>query len=180
MARLILLGAPSAFGQVVVSGVVSAASWASPVAAGSVVAIFGSQLANITASASGYPLPTNIRGTSVTVNGVAAPLYFVSPGQINAQMPSSIYSPVTGAISASLIVTSPIGTSPATQVAVTDSVPGVFTADATGCGQAAVLNVTPAGTVSLNSLLAHHETFTLYRGLRGIRCVQERRASQGG
>ena len=33
----------------------------------------------------------------------------------------------------------------------TDSVPGVFTADATGCGQAAVLNINPAGTVSLNS-----------------------------
>ena len=133
------------------SGVVSAASWASPVAAGSVVAIFGSQLANVTASASGYPLPTNIKGTSVTVNGVAAPLYFVSPGQINAQMPSSIYSPVTGAISASLRVTSPVGASPAMQVSVTDSVPGVFTSDATGCGGAAVLNVNPAGTVTVNS-----------------------------
>ena len=90
MAGLIFLGAPSAFGQVAVNGVVSAASWASPVAAGSVVAIFGTQLASVTASSSGYPLPTNIQGTSVTVNGVSAPLYFVSSGQINAQMPSSI------------------------------------------------------------------------------------------
>jgi uncharacterized protein (TIGR03437 family) len=33
------------------------------------------------------PLPTNLNGASVIVGGVLAPLYFVSPGQINAQIP---------------------------------------------------------------------------------------------
>jgi len=33
------------------------------------------------------PLPSLHAGVSATVNGVAAPLYYVSPGQINLQVP---------------------------------------------------------------------------------------------
>jgi uncharacterized protein (TIGR03437 family) len=33
------------------------------------------------------PLPLDIGGASATVNGVSAPLYYVSPGQINVQVP---------------------------------------------------------------------------------------------
>ena len=33
------------------------------------------------------PLPLDIAGVSATVNGVSAPLYYVSPGQINVQVP---------------------------------------------------------------------------------------------
>ena len=38
---------------------------------------------------SGYPLPTSLNGTQVRVNGVAAPLYFASPRQINFQLPAA-------------------------------------------------------------------------------------------
>ncbi len=33
------------------------------------------------------PLTTSLNNTSVIIGGIAAPLYFVSPGQINAQVP---------------------------------------------------------------------------------------------
>ncbi len=56
-------------------------------APGSLVQIYGSNLASKIASASLVPLPTNIGGTSVTVGGLNAPLFYVSPGQINAQIP---------------------------------------------------------------------------------------------
>jgi uncharacterized protein (TIGR03437 family) len=51
------------------------------------VSLFGSQLATGVAQAASIPLPTALSGTSVLVNNVAAPLIFVSPGQINFQMP---------------------------------------------------------------------------------------------
>jgi uncharacterized protein (TIGR03437 family) len=58
-----------------------------PIAPGAIVTIFGSNFAAGTAFAQTVPLPTSLGGTSVTFNGVAAPLFYVSPGQINAQAP---------------------------------------------------------------------------------------------
>jgi len=34
----------------------------------------------------GAPLPTSMYGAKVSINGIQAPLFFVSPGQINAQI----------------------------------------------------------------------------------------------
>src|ERR1700761_5528992 len=47
-------------------------------AAGSIASIFGSNLAVSTLTAQSSPLPTQLGGTSVWVNGVSAPLFFVS------------------------------------------------------------------------------------------------------
>jgi uncharacterized protein (TIGR03437 family) len=58
--------------------------------AGSVFSIFGSNLASNQAQAAAMPLPTTLVNTSVTVNGEPAPLFYVSPDQINAQMPEDI------------------------------------------------------------------------------------------
>ncbi len=57
-------------------------------AAGSLASIFGSDLAASTLVAQ-TPLPIRLGGTSVSVNGIAAPLLFVSPAQIDFQVPSS-------------------------------------------------------------------------------------------
>ena len=57
------------------------------IAPGSLISIFGSNLAPITAAAPSTPLPLSIADVSVTVNGITAPLLFVSPNQINAQTP---------------------------------------------------------------------------------------------
>jgi uncharacterized protein (TIGR03437 family) len=59
---------------------------AGPVAPGSVVSLFGSNLAQRTMAASA-PWPKILWGVSVFVNGVAAPVAYVSPTQINAQIP---------------------------------------------------------------------------------------------
>jgi uncharacterized protein (TIGR03437 family) len=40
-------------------------------------------------------LPTNLNGVEVWVNGAPVPVYFISPGQVNAQAPSSISGTVT-------------------------------------------------------------------------------------
>jgi uncharacterized protein (TIGR03437 family) len=57
-----------------------------PLAPGTIVQIFGSGLAAVTGSTS-IPLPTVLNGTSVLIGGELAPLYYVSSGQINAQIP---------------------------------------------------------------------------------------------
>ena len=57
---------------------------------GSIFAIYGNNLATASAQPSKVPLPTTLLTTSVTVNGEAAPLFYVGDGQINAQMPWDI------------------------------------------------------------------------------------------
>ncbi len=72
---------------VATGGVRNAASLTPSIAPGSIISIFGSNLAVSTASASGYPLPYDLGGAKVSINGVAAPMFYASPSQINAQAP---------------------------------------------------------------------------------------------
>jgi uncharacterized protein (TIGR03437 family) len=58
-----------------------------PVAPGTIVQIYGSNLAAQASQALTVPLPTNLNQTSVFIGDTLAPLYYVSPGQINAQVP---------------------------------------------------------------------------------------------
>jgi uncharacterized protein (TIGR03437 family) len=58
-----------------------------PVAPGTIVQIYGSGLAGRTVIGGTIPLQTNLGGTSVIIGGMQAPLYFVSAGQLNAQIP---------------------------------------------------------------------------------------------
>jgi uncharacterized protein (TIGR03437 family) len=54
---------------------------------GGLISIFGTNLAAGDARATVTPLPTSLNGTSVRINGTAAPLLFVSATQINVQAP---------------------------------------------------------------------------------------------
>jgi uncharacterized protein (TIGR03437 family) len=140
--------------QIQSGGVVNAASYAQPIAPGSIATIFGANLAVTTASASDTPLPYELAGTSVTVNGVKAPLFFVSPGQINIQVPRSLnltfflYTPF---LPVDVTVTSPHGVSAPATTPVYLVSPALFTIDSAGCGRAAALNVGADGALSLNS-----------------------------
>ena len=79
-------GAPALFEGGVVNGA-SFAPFPNPIAAGAIVALFGTNLAPDTVVATTIPLPVTLAGTQVLMNGLPAPLFFVSPGQINAQVP---------------------------------------------------------------------------------------------
>ena len=71
----------------VVTAIANGASYAQAFAPGTLMTVFGTQLSPVTRSAVALPLPLDIAGVSATVNGVSAPLYYVSPGQINVQVP---------------------------------------------------------------------------------------------
>jgi len=74
----------------VVTSVGNAISFTPGVSPGSLMAIYGANLAYNTASASGLPLTDSLIGTSVTVNGWPAPILYISPTQINVQVPFEV------------------------------------------------------------------------------------------
>src|SRR5262249_4633135 len=70
-----------------IDGITNGASFKSAYAPGMLASVFGSGFSSATLTASRLPLPLTLSGVSATVNGITAPLYFVSPGQINLQIP---------------------------------------------------------------------------------------------
>jgi uncharacterized protein (TIGR03437 family) len=71
--------------------IVNGASYLGTISPGSLAAVFGNNLADavhtIPAPGPGQSFPTTVAGVSVSVNGVPAPLVYVSPTQINFQIP---------------------------------------------------------------------------------------------
>lgn len=114
---------------------VSAASYsASALAPEAITAVFGSKLATATRVATTQPLPTSLEGTSVTVRGGSgiqrvAPLFFVSPNQINYQIPQGT-SPGTALIT--IVCGDGSVSSGTAQIA--SVAPSIFTANASGQG----------------------------------------------
>jgi uncharacterized protein (TIGR03437 family) len=72
-----------------IAGVVNNFSGSTAIAPGEMVAVFGSAMApnTLPITATTLPLPFSLHGVSATVNGVSAPLYYVSPTQIDLQIP---------------------------------------------------------------------------------------------
>lgn len=128
---------------------VSAASFTgATLAPEAITALFGNGLATGTATANTQPLPTTLAGTTIKITDSAgvernAPLLFVSPTQINYQIPSGT---MTGA--AGLLVTTGNGTLFTGAVNIASVAPGLFSADASGQGLAAaiVLRIRADGT----------------------------------
>jgi len=86
----VTLGLGAAIESPMILGVANSGSFHPSGAPGALMTIFGRSLADGVYQAPSVPLPQILGPTSVTVNGVAAPLYYVSPAQINFQMPSSV------------------------------------------------------------------------------------------
>lgn len=118
--------------------VVSAANYRGDgLSAEQIVAGFGSGLTDATAIAGSLPLPTEIGGTKVRVRdsqGVErlAPLFFVSPNQINFQLPAG-----TAGGAAVIEVLKGAAVTAGGNVQIAGVSPGLFSADASGKGLAA-------------------------------------------
>jgi len=148
-----LLAVAAAQAAASVPVMVSAASGTTPVAPGSIVSIYGTNLATGTGMAAALPLPHSISDVSATIIDSAGlsttmPLFYVSPTQINALVPSSVHSgPVQ------VMVTTPSGTvtGPGT---VSSVAPGVFSANQTGKDVAAAQAATnhSDGTQTINDV----------------------------
>jgi uncharacterized protein (TIGR03437 family) len=122
---LVVQASPSA---PTIAAVLNAASFQAGISSGTWIAIFGTNLASTTSNWSSGDivngkLPTRLDGVSATVDGKPAAVYFISPGQINVQVPDdNTLGPVP------VQVTSPLGTATATAQMQAFS-PGLFTFD---------------------------------------------------
>ena len=112
---------------------------------------FGSELSPVTQSASSVPLPLSTGGVAALVNGIAAPLYYVGPGQLNLQIPYE-----TTANSSAVLSINNNGQVTTQSFQVAAAAPGIFT-DSTGAlvptaaatrGQEIAFYITGAGAVS--------------------------------
>jgi|GEM_PF-2575028 len=119
---------------------VSAASYESDtLATESIIAAFGSGLASTTAAANTRPLPTTLAGTTVKITDSVgteylAPLFFVSPMQINYQIP-----PDAAPGPAIVEVMREDGATSFGIILIDTVAPGLFTADASGKGLASAV-----------------------------------------
>jgi uncharacterized protein (TIGR03437 family) len=94
--------------SITTNGIVSMNARSSTIQAGGWVSIYGKNLAKATATWNG-DFPALLEGTVVTINGKAAYLSFVSPGQINVQAPDDA---ATGSVP--VVVTTASGSSTST------------------------------------------------------------------
>jgi len=92
-----------------------------PLAPGTIVAIYGSKLATSAAAPGQVPLPGFYLGTRILVGGLSAPLYYVSDGQLNAELPAELQPDTTY----SIVVSSNGSYSVPDTVTISDTTPGV-------------------------------------------------------
>ena len=115
-------------------GVVEGAGFASlrPLAPGGIISLFGARFAGENNFATQLPLERELAGVSVRIGGEDAPLYFVGPAQINAQVPFGVSTgdSVPVAVSVGDLLTAP------QNYLIAPTQPGIF---GLGGGQGAVL-----------------------------------------
>ena len=141
---------------VTLNSLTNAASYTPTVAPGELISIFGAGLAATPASATQVPLPTQLSGAQVTVNGVAAPLLYASPQQLNVQIPLE-----TQSGTANVQVTPSEGASTMT-VQVVATAPAIFSLDQQGTGPGAILHGTTYQVVSDSNPAAAGEIISIF------------------
>ncbi|MFN7998688.1 MAG: SBBP repeat-containing protein [Bryobacteraceae bacterium] len=119
----------------------STAGQVEPFAAEAIVSAYGVNLATGTASASSLPLPTSLDGNTVTVTDSAstarqAPLFYISPAQINFEIPAG-----TAAGAATVTIQNQNGTSQSAAISVSSVSPGIYQLNASGLVAAWVLPI---------------------------------------
>jgi len=135
------------------TSVSNSASFAPSFAPGMLMSVFGTGLSSgIPQTVSTVPLPlASSSGTSVTINGIVAPLLYVSPTQINLELPYEVQ------VGNAMLTVNSGGESARTSFAIEAAAPGIFVDAQTGhvvpnesatAGSTIALFVTGAGLVS--------------------------------
>jgi uncharacterized protein (TIGR03437 family) len=122
------------------NNITSAASFLpAAVSANSIVSLFGQNLTAGTVAATSTPLPTALGGVTITVTDSAnvardAPLFFVSAGQVNFQVPAE-----TANGRAKVAIRSQSGATTTSDLLIKTVGPGLFAANASGQGTGAIV-----------------------------------------
>ena len=114
---------PTVYPNGVVNGATGMSSSSVPVAArGEIIFIYGSNLSTTTASNNTFPLSTQLGGTQVFFGTLAAPLLYVSPNQVNVQVPFEI----PGVSAVDLVVQSGSSSSNPVKLTILAQDPGIY------------------------------------------------------
>jgi len=118
-------------------GILNAASYSpsAPLAPGSIISIFGFNLASGSGSASTLPLPNQLAGTLVTIGGLPAPLLYADSSQVNAVIPYGL--PVNA--TTQVIVRQGNSYTAPQSVILSAAQPAIFTVSGTGAGQGIIV-----------------------------------------
>lgn len=141
------------------SAVAANVSTVKGLAPGSIISIYGQNLSPFATALDGFyqisALPTSLNGVTVTIGGVKAPLYYVGPGQINAQVPYEV-----PAGNQSIVVTTAGGTSTlsATVTAAAPSIPIIDNTNNIG----AVVKSTDFSLVTASNRVKPGDTVIIY------------------
>ena len=138
----------------------SAASFQATFAPAEICALFGEGFTNgESQQAPSQPLPDTLAGVQVFVDGTPAPLFYVSPGQINFQVPrttaSGTINPSVPSSTSLVEVLSGGALIRASAIQLAASVPAIFTNDQSGSGPAAAVDAFSFANPPFNAVQAN-------------------------
>lgn len=109
-----------------IDAVVNAADFTAPVAPGGLITVGGTNLSPVSLATSERPLPLALGESCLTVNGQPVPVIYVSPSQINAQLPWTAEGDVT------MMLHTPGGVSDNFNFSVLPTAPAIFRSGVAG------------------------------------------------
>ena len=137
---------------------VNAAELTQAVAPGALVSIFGRDLSPVNIATNQVPLPTALGESCLTVNGIPVPMLFVSPSQINAQLPFQVDGNTT------MILRTPGGISDNFNLRILPAAPSVFRSGTAGPDKniATIVRDKNMELVTLSNPIHKNESITIY------------------
>jgi uncharacterized protein (TIGR03437 family) len=103
-----------------ITSVQNAGNGGGDIAPGGLISVYGTNLSPVNMASSEIPLPTALANSCLSVNGLPVPILFVSPDQVNAQIPFQAIGDVT------LILRTPGGISNNFNIVIEPNAPSVF------------------------------------------------------
>ena len=149
------------------TGIVNAASFSpftAGVSPGEFIVIYGTGLAAGNAVASSLPFPTLLGNVQVKINGITAPIYYVTPTQIAVIVPyGAAYTAASGTLPIAQIqvVNNGISSNVTTQF-INLTTPGIFTLAANGLGYGATEHATTGQVVTATNPAQPGETVAVF------------------
>lgn len=168
-----LLTPAPAIPQINAGGVVDGASYKTTVVPGSIADVFGAFFLTSPSADTTLPLVTSLQNLSLQFGGsVAAPLYFVSGGQVNIQVPWDL----TGT-TATLAATLNGQTGAPQNVNLAPFAPAIFSVNSQGTGQGAILDASFHLVDTSNKAIAGTTNILIY--CTGLGAVSENQPATG-
>jgi uncharacterized protein (TIGR03437 family) len=138
--------------------IVNAADFSLPVAPGGLITLLGSDLSPVSAASQPGPLSGAVNESCLTANGLPVPVIFVSPGQINAQLPFALEGNTT------LVLRTPSGVSDNFNITIKPVAPSIFRSGVAGPQSdiPTVIRASNNQVVTLSNPIHHGDVLTIY------------------